>query len=115
MKRFSLKRSGCDFVRPPDPCRASLDWREKAVTPERMAAPNQGIIVRRQKLDGELEMTAIETLAEREKRELDLQLDHELEGTFPASDPPKITRFSAQPRGVATRTRKRTTVPKGDS
>jgi hypothetical protein len=92
-----------------------LDWREKAATPKRIAAPNQGTVVRRQKLDGELEMTAIETFAEREKQELDLQLDHELEGTFPASDPPKITRFSTQPRGVAARTRKRTTVSKDDS
>ena len=33
-------------------------------------------------------MTAIETFAQREKRELDLQLDEELKGTFPASDPP---------------------------
>lgn len=28
------------------------------------------------------------------KRELDLELDRELEGTFPASDPLKITRKS---------------------
>jgi len=37
-----------------------------------------------------------DTLTQREKRELDLRLDEELEGTFPASDPPKITRFSAK-------------------
>ena len=34
-----------------------------------------------------------ETLKQRDKRKLDLQLDEELEGTFPASDPLKITRF----------------------
>lgn len=45
-------------------------------------------------------MTAKETLAEREKRKLDLQLDAELEGTFPASDPLKITRFCAKRRGA---------------
>jgi hypothetical protein len=33
-----------------------------------------------------------ETREQREKRELDEQLDRELEQTFPASDPPKITR-----------------------
>ena len=60
-------------------------------------------------------MAAIETFAQRAKRELDLQLDEELEGTFPASDPPKITRFSAKSRGVADRTRKSATVPKDDS
>jgi hypothetical protein len=32
---------------------------------------------------------------QRDKRKLDLQLDRELEGTFPASDPLKITRFSS--------------------
>jgi len=36
---------------------------------------------------------AKETLKQRDKRKLDLQLDEELEGTFPASDPLKITRF----------------------
>ena len=41
-------------------------------------------------------MAVRETFAQRKKRELDLQLDEELEGTFPASDPPKITRFSVQ-------------------
>ena len=34
-----------------------------------------------------------ETLKQRDKRKLDLQLDEELEGTFPANDPLKITRF----------------------
>ena len=59
-------------------------------------------------------MTARDTLAQRKKRELDLQLDEELEGTFPASDPPKITRFSAKCRSVADRTQKNATVPKND-
>ena len=36
-----------------------------------------------------------ETVKQRDKRKLDLQLDMELEGTFPASDPLKITRFSS--------------------
>ena len=45
---------------------------------------------------------AKETLKQKDKRKLDLQLDMELEGTFPASDPLKITRFSStiQPRRV---------------
>ena len=34
----------------------------------------------------------IETQEEREKRELDEELNRQLEQTFPASDPPKITR-----------------------
>jgi len=38
---------------------------------------------------------AKETVKQRDKRKLDLQLDRELEGTFPASDPLKITRFSS--------------------
>ena len=50
-------------------------------------------------------MTAKATFAEREKREIDRQLDEELEGTFPASDPPKVTRFSAKSTGVVDRTR----------
>jgi hypothetical protein len=33
-----------------------------------------------------------ETREEREKRELDKELDRQLEQTFPASDPPKVTR-----------------------
>ncbi len=33
-----------------------------------------------------------ETREEREKRELDDELDRQLEQTFPASDPPKVTR-----------------------
>jgi hypothetical protein len=59
-------------------------------------------------------MASRETFAQREKRELDLQLDEELEGTFPASDPPKITRFSVKSRSVADRTQN-ATVPKNDT
>jgi hypothetical protein len=33
-----------------------------------------------------------ETREERAKRELDEELDRQLEQTFPASDPPKVTR-----------------------
>jgi hypothetical protein len=33
-----------------------------------------------------------ETRAQRKKRKLDEELDRQLEQTFPASDPPKITR-----------------------
>jgi hypothetical protein len=33
-----------------------------------------------------------ETREERKKRELDDELDRQLEETFPASDPPKVTR-----------------------
>ena len=51
-------------------------------------------------------MAARETFARRKKRELDLQLDEELESTFPASDPPKITRFSVKSRRVATEHRR---------
>jgi len=40
----------------------------------------------------------IETREQRERRELDEELDRQLEQTFPASDPPKITR-SAPARG----------------
>ncbi len=36
--------------------------------------------------------TKKETREEREKRELDRMLDRQLEQTFPASDPPKVTR-----------------------
>ena len=43
-----------------------------------------------------------ETLEQRVKRELDEELDRQLEQTFPASDPPKITRVPQ-------------TVPKSDS
>jgi hypothetical protein len=34
--------------------------------------------------------------AEDQREELDRELDEELEGTFPASDPPKITRVPRQ-------------------
>jgi len=64
--------------------------------------------------DGEVDMAAIETFAQRAKRELDLQLDEELEGTFPASDPPKITRFSSKSREIANQQRKIATVPKDE-
>ncbi len=50
-------------------------------------------------------MTARETLAQREKGELDLQLGEELDGTFPASDSLKITRYAAKSRSVADRTK----------
>jgi hypothetical protein len=43
-----------------------------------------------------------ETKAERTKRNIDLELDKELEDTFPASDPLKITR--RPPEGVSTGT-----------
>ena len=66
-------------------------------------------------MDGELVMAARETFTQRKKRELDLQLDEELEGTFPASDPPKITRYSAKSRSAADRTQKNATVPKNDT
>jgi hypothetical protein len=59
-------------------------------------------------------MAARETFARRKKRELDLQLDEELESTFPASDPPKITRFSVKSQRVSDRAQKNVTVPKND-
>jgi hypothetical protein len=37
-----------------------------------------------------------ETREQREKRKLDEELDRQLEQTFPASDPPKITRSRAR-------------------
>jgi|SRR5689334_325760 len=61
--------------------------------------------------DGEFLMTANDTVAQQKKRELDRQLDEELEATFPASDPPKITRFSAPSRRVAERKRKNAPRP----
>lgn len=39
-----------------------------------------------------------ESFNERDKREMDLQLDKELEDTFPASDPLTITRFPPKRR-----------------
>lgn len=38
-----------------------------------------------------------ETPAERQKRELDEELERQLQQTFPASDPPKITRTPIRP------------------
>lgn len=46
---------------------------------------------------------ANETKEERIKRELDLELDRELENTFPASDAPKITRRAAAFKEAADR------------
>lgn len=43
-----------------------------------------------------------ESLDERDKRETDLQLTKELEGTFPASDPLTITRFPRRRRSAET-------------
>ena len=59
-------------------------------------------------------MAARETFAQRKKRELDIQLDEELEGTFPASDPPKITRLSNESCRFGARTQKSASVPKND-
>jgi hypothetical protein len=58
----------------------------------------------------EFTMTAKETSAQRKKKEIDRRLDEELEGTFPASDPPKITRFSANSTSVVDRTRRNARV-----
>ena len=60
-------------------------------------------------------MVARETSAQREKRELDRQLDEELDGTFPASDPLKITRFTAKSRTAADRKRKDASDEKDDN
>jgi hypothetical protein len=38
------------------------------------------------------------TKQESDKRKLEIELDRELEGTFPASDPPKITRVKPERR-----------------
>lgn len=38
------------------------------------------------------------TREEREKQELDEELDRQLEQTFPASDPPKVTRSTPPPQ-----------------
>ena len=46
-----------------------------------------------------------ETLKQQNRRKLDLQLDKELEGTFPASDPLKITRYASETPAPATRSR----------
>ncbi|MBO1905467.1 hypothetical protein J4G37_11240 [Microvirga sp. 3-52] len=39
-----------------------------------------------------------EPTAEERREELDRDLDEELEGTFPASDPPKVTRVPRKSR-----------------
>lgn len=59
-------------------------------------------------------MISKETFSQRQKRELDLQLDAELEGTFPASDPPKITRFSVKSRRGTDRKRKNVMAANND-
>src|SRR5665213_1621190 len=46
-----------------------------------------------------------ESLDERDKREMDLQLTRELEETFPASDPLTITRFPRKRRSAETEPR----------
>lgn len=46
-----------------------------------------------------------ESLQERDKREMDLQLTRELEDTFPASDPLSITRFPRKRRSAETERR----------
>jgi hypothetical protein len=78
---------------------------------------SQGTMVRyhMNELNGEPIMPAKETSGQREKKELDRQLDEELEGTFPASDPLKITRFSAKSRSAADRKQKDASARKKDS
>jgi hypothetical protein len=41
-----------------------------------------------------------EPFDERDKRQLDMQLEKELEDTFPASDPPTVTRFPRRRHGA---------------
>ena len=57
-----------------------------------------------------------ETLKQREKRELDSELSRQLEQTFPASDPPKVTRSSPAtqitPRSAPARKISKTAHPK---
>jgi hypothetical protein len=53
-----------------------------------------------------------ETREERAKREVDLRLDRELEDTFPASDPLKITRGT--PRNRSRREPSGESMPKVD-
>lgn len=57
-------------------------------------------------------MTSRESFAQREKREIDRQLDRELEDTFPASDAPKINRFCATSHATTDDTRPSARVPK---
>jgi hypothetical protein len=42
-----------------------------------------------------------ETREQRRRRKLDEELDRQLEQTFPASDPPKITRTPTKPTPAA--------------
>jgi hypothetical protein len=60
----------------------------------------------------EFVMTGKQPFTQREKREIDRQLDEELEGTFPASDPPTITRYSANSTSVVGRTQRSARAPK---
>lgn len=60
----------------------------------------------------EIVVTARESFAHWEKREIDRRLNDELEGTFPASDPLKITRFSVKSHGAPDDTRRGAPVPK---
>jgi len=60
-------------------------------------------------------MVRKETFVQRKKRELDLQLDQELEGTFPASDPLKITRFPTKRRSAADPSQKTAAVRTNDT
>jgi hypothetical protein len=64
---------------------------------------------------GELDMAAIETLAQRAKRELARQLDEELQGAFPASDTPKVTRSSTKSGGIADRSRRSAIASKNEN
>lgn len=57
-------------------------------------------------------MTVRESFAHWERREIDRRLNDELEGTFPASDPPKITRFSVKSHGAPDNTRQDARVRK---
>ena len=57
-------------------------------------------------------MTARESLAQQEKREIDRQLDRELEDTFPASDAPKTSRFCATSYAATDDPRRSARVPK---
>jgi hypothetical protein len=59
-------------------------------------------------------MAALATPAQMERRELDLRLNEQLEGTFPASDPPKITHRFARSRDLSDRQRKISPAPKSE-
>ncbi|MBM7486047.1 hypothetical protein JOE52_005029 [Bradyrhizobium canariense] len=60
----------------------------------------------------EIVVTARESFAQREKKEIDRQLNRELEDTFPASDPPKITRYCANSHVATGDTWRGARVPK---